>query len=449
MMPEKDFVAVEQVLDDNPWLEGRVGLITCILFFGVFGLWAAFAPLDAGVMAAGEVKVAGNRVVVQHRDGGVISRLAVHEGDHVETGQILLELSAVELAAQERGLAGQAIELEASRDRLLAEAMHRTTLARPASWSALPPEYVQLSNDVLQRQQEELDTRRAALSAQVGVQGQRQSQLGAQIGGYQQQIASVDEQVRLVTEELGGLRRLAEQGFAPETRVRATERAAAELAERRAALVGQIAQAHEGIGETRMQSLALREDRAQGVAQELRQTDVQIADVMPRLQAVRVQLERARVRAPSGGVVVALAVFNEGAVVGPGEHILDIVPDDQDMILQVSVRPVDADNVHVGQRAIVRLSAFEGRRVSTADGVVHRISADRFEDQRTGSRYFMVEVKVSRAELQRVAQAAGVQSLTLTPGLPVEVMIPLRKRTALQYLVDPLTQTVWRSFREN
>ena len=162
MMLQPPPVAASEVLDDNPWREGRAGLLVIILFFGVFGIWAAFAPLDSGVVATGEVKVAGNRQVVQHRDGGVISRIAVREGDHVSANQVLLEISAVELAAQERALAGQAIELEASRERLLAEGARRSTLSRPASWAALPPEYVDLADAVLTRQQDELGARRSA-----------------------------------------------------------------------------------------------------------------------------------------------------------------------------------------------------------------------------------------------------------------------------------------------
>lgn len=449
MMFEAVPKSAEEILSDDPWPEGRVGILLVALFFGVFGLWAAFAPLDAGVVAMGEVKVAGNRQVVQHREGGVISNVAVREGDHVEANQILVELSAIELAAQERALAGQAIELEASRERLLAESARSTIIERPASWANLPPEYVELADSVLARQQDELGARRSAVSAQTGVQGQRQAQLSARIAGYQDQISAIDQQIVLVNDELRGLRSLAEEGFASETRVRAAERTAAELTGRRAELLGLIEQSREGIGEARMQSLSIREDRSQQIAQELRLTETQIADVLPRLQAVRVQLERARVRAPAAGVVVGLAFFNEGAVIQPGERILEIVPDEQDMIMQVNVRPVDADNIRVGQVTNVRLAAFEGRQVPYARGEVIRISADRFEDQRSGSHYFVAEVRVTREEMTRIAAAIGQQELRLSPGLPVEVVIPLRKRTALQYLLEPLGQTVWRSFREN
>lgn len=439
----------ERLMNDNPWREGRIGMVILAIFFGVFGVWAAFAPLDAGVVAVGEVIVSGNRQVLQHREGGVISRVAVREGDHVQQGQILIELSAVELAAQERALAGQSIELEASRERLLAEASRRDELQRPASWDSLPPEYVEFADGVLARQQDELRARRSAVWAQTGVQGQRQSQLSARIAGYEEQIVAIDQQNALITEELRGLRTLADEGFAAETRVRAVERTQAELTGRRAELAGLIAQSREGIGEAQMQAVSIRGDRAQLIAQELRVTETQLTELLPQLHAVRAQLEASRVRAPAGGVVVGLSFFNQGAVVGPGERILEIVPDEQDMIMRVRIRPLDADNVRVGQPVNVRLAAFEGRQMPYVRGEVSRVSADRFEDERSGAPYFVTEVRVPSAELQQLRDAMGGRDLRLSPGLPVEVVIPLRKRTALQYLLEPLSQSVWRSFREN
>jgi len=440
--------AAAAALDDGPWREGRMGLAVIGLFFGCFGLWAAFAPLDAGVVATGEVKVAGNRQVVQHPTGGVISNIAVSEGARVREGEILIELSAVELSARERALAVQAIQYEAARERLIAESTGVSTLERPQSWTSLPPEYEALATSVLSRQQEELNTRAEALLAQQSVLAQRQRQNAARINSYHAQIASLDRQSNLIRDELDGLRALQAEGFAAPTRVRAVERTEAEIVGRRAELGGLIEQSNEAIGEARLQALSLREDRAERVAEELRLLETQLAGVLPELQSVRIQLERTRVRATTSGTIVGLAFFNVGAVVGPGERILELVPDEQDLILEVRVRPVDADNVRRGQTTNVRITAFEGRQLPQVEGTVERISADRFEDERSGTSYFNVDVKVSRAEMERLNAAAG-RELVLTPGLPVEIVIPLRKRTAMQYLVEPLSQSIWRAFREN
>jgi HlyD family secretion protein len=434
--------------DESAAPEARAGLAVITLFFGVFGIWAAFVPLDAAVMAAGEVKVSGNSQVIQHREGGIISRVAVSEGDHVRAGQLLIELSASELLAQEQALASETIEYQASRERLIAEQEGRRTLTAPAVWSTLPDEYRDLAQSVLERSQGELVANLDSTGSRVSVLGQRQLETDARIRGYQEQIAAIDQQSTLINAELDGLRDLAREGFAAETRVRAVERSASELVGRRAELTALIAQSRESIGETRIQSISTRQDRATQIAEELRTTDTRLAEVAPRWQAIREQLESTRVRAPVDGRVVGLAFFNAGAVVRPGDRILELVPDDRRMVMEVKVRPQDADDLHAGQTTLVRFNAFEGRQKPYAHGRVHSISADRFEDSRSGQNYFLAEIDVDSAEMARLSRAAG-RTLVLSPGLPVEAVIPLRKRTALQYLIEPMQQSLWRSFREH
>jgi HlyD family secretion protein len=434
---------------DGPWREIRAGLVIGAVFFGLFGSWAAFAPLDAGVVAAGQIKVSGNRQVVQHRDGGLVSNVAVREGDHVQAGQLLIELSDVELSGQERALTSQVIELEASRERLLAEESGRSSMTRPVEWAELPPEYRALAESVFMRQDRELTGSVAATEAAISVLTQRKRGLGARISGYLEEIDAIDQQVGLIADELRGLRTLEGEGFASTSRVRAVERTQAELTGRRAELTALVEQSRESIGEADMEAISLGRRRSDEIAEEYRSTEERLADLRPRLQATRLQLEATRVRAPSGGRVVGLSIFNAGAVVQPGERILELVPDDQGLILEVRVNPMDADNVMPGQEAIVRFSAFEGRQMPFANGAVERISADRFEDERSGEAYFLADVRVPPEELNLLAQAAQSGELPLSPGLPVEIVIPLRERTALQYFVEPLSQSIWRSFRQN
>ena len=400
------------------------------------------------MVAAGQVKVSGNRQVVQHRDGGVISRVSVREGDAVLEGQLLVELSDVELIAQERALASQVIELEASQQRLLAEGAGRSELERPTSWAGLPPEHLPMAEAVLTRQQAELTASSAATQASVSVLSQRQRAVHARIAGYREEMAALEEQTRLISEELAGLRELEAEGFASTSRVRAVERTQAELSGRRAESAALVAQSRESASETSLQSISVRRDRASQIAEELRLTDQRLSELLPRLQATRLQLESTRVRAPVTGRIVGMATLNVGAVLSPGERILELVPDERGLIVEVRVRPMDADNVEPGQRTIVRFSAFEGRQMPFANGAVERISADRFEDERTGEPYFVADVRVSPEEMDRLGAAAGA-AIPLSPGLPVEVVIPLRQRTALQYATEPLTQSIWRSFRQH
>ena len=439
--------SAQGVAGDDAGKEIRIGLLIMAVFFGGLGGWAALAPLDAAVVAPGVVVVSGNRQTVQHQEGGIVRRLAVREDDRVEKGQVLLELATSDLAAQEEASATQVIELEAFRARLQAESSGAASVPRPAAWAELPARYAEIANGVLRRQNEEMRVRRASLNSQIAVLNQRSQQLSSRIGGYNSQIASVREQSRLIQDEVEGLNTLADKGLVPLSRLRAMQRTEAELQGRRGELGAAIEQAREGIGESRLEAISAREQQAEEREAQLRQVDTQLAELYPQLRAVRAQIERSLVRAPATGRVVALAVFTEGGVIRPGEAVLDIVPESQPLVVEAQVSPTDVDDLRVGQRTEVRFSSLGGRDTPMVFGEVTRISADRFEDERSGAAYFKAQAVVPREELQRL-QRRGGNDRELSSGMPVEMVVPLRKRTALQYIFEPLNQRVWRSFRE-
>ncbi|KAF0180982.1 MAG: HlyD family secretion protein [Alphaproteobacteria bacterium] len=434
---------------DDPSRDIRRGAIMGALFFLGFGGWAAFAPLDAGVVAPGVVVVSGYRQAVQHRDGGTVSALHVKEGDRVTRSEVLLEFAATEIQAQERALFGQFVELDATRARLLAESAEQRTIPVPASWAAFPAPDRALAETILARQQREMNTRRSSLGAQVGVLGQRREQLTSRIVGYGNQIAALDRQSALIADELAGLKTLAEKGLVPMPRIRALERQQAEIDGRRAELVASIAQTREAMGETRLQSLSIVGEKAEDRAASLREVEMRLADVSPRLGASRAQLERTRVRAPASGLVVGLTANTVGGVVAPGARIMDVVPENQPLVIEARVRPEDADDLKVGMRTEIRFSGLSGRATPILHGVVTRMSADRFTDERSGVAYFLAEAEAPRAEIERVAQVNGDVAIVLKAGMPAEMVVPLRKRTALQYLLEPLDQAIWRSFRQH
>ncbi|MBL8546107.1 MAG: HlyD family type I secretion periplasmic adaptor subunit [Hyphomonadaceae bacterium] len=402
--------------DDSGGSEIRAGVIALLVFFVGFGGWAAFAPLDAAVVAPGVIVVSGNRQTVQHRDGGVVSDIAVKEGDRVEQGQVLIELGSPELVAQEQALLSQVVDLQMQRERLTAERTGAGALQRPAEWDSLTPEDRLVADAAFERHRREART--GAWSA-----------FDARIVGYRGEIASLNRQERLLNEELSGMRELASEQLVPMTRVRALERSLAELQGRRAELTSLIA--------------STQQERYE----DLRQVDARLAELSPQLAGARERLELTRLRAPTDGVVVGLQVHTVGGVVRAGDRLMDIVPEGQDLIVEARVEPESADNLAVGQRTEVRITAFGGRNLPIVYGRVRQVSADRFVDERTGQGYFLTQVAVPPEELQRLTAAAGDEH-RLRAGLSAQVVIPTRKRTALQYLVEPLNQTLWRSLRE-
>jgi HlyD family secretion protein len=390
-------------ITDDPKAELRWGMIAVLVFFGFFLGWAAFIPMDAAVVAPGVVVVSGNRQTVQHPEGGVISRIDVSEGQQVERGQLLIELADTEMAAQEQALAQQLISLTMRRSFLRAEAAGASRYERPQEWAMLPQDY--------------RDDAEAEYARYSG--GGRD----ARIAGYNSSLANISRQEALMREELSGMRELADEQLVPLTRIRGLERGLAELSGRRAEL------------------LASR-------AAELRQIDMRAADLGPQLVSAHQALERSRLRSPANGVVVGLAVHTIGGVLRPGERAMDVVPRDQPLIVEAQVQPHDADDLRIGLDVEVKITAFSGRNLPIVHGAVTHISADRFTDERSGLGYFIAEVQVPAEELRRLEESGGAQQRQLRAGLPAEIVAPTRKRTALQYLIEPLNQALWRSFRE-
>jgi HlyD family secretion protein len=430
----------------NPTREIRLGVAIAVAFFVVFLGWAAFVPLDAGVNAVGQIAVSGNRQTVQHKDGGVVNAINVREGQHVTAGQVLIELSAPELKASERALTSDYLTLLAQRARLLAERTGQRDFAAPPEFATLSPADREIANQVLQLQRSEMRARSGAVSAQQSVLGQRAQQLVQQQGGYVKQRQALEEQQRLIGEELAGLRSVAEKGFASMNRVRALERAQADLQGQEAQMTAEYARAGEGIGEAKMQSLSVSRDRLEQVESDLKDTQSKISEVLPKLVATREQLEHSQVRAPATGQVVGLQVFTVGGVVAPGQKLMDIVPDGKELVIQAQLKPTDADDAFPGQKAQVRFLSVHNRSLPLFSGTVRTVSADSFTDEKTGHTYFRTEIVVPEAELNRVRSVLGQGELR--PGLPVEAVLKVRSRTALQYLIDPLTGALWRSGHE-
>jgi HlyD family secretion protein len=433
---------------DNPRGDVRLGLIIAALFFVLFLGWAAFARLDAAALASGRLVVSGQRQSVQHREGGVIQDILVKEGASVKRGQVLLRLAGADVRAQERALTAQAITLLAQRARLQAEQRGRGVIVPPAEFAALAPEDRAAAAEALAIQRNQLRTRAAVLSAQRGVLGQRGAQAASQGQGYRSQVTSVEEQLRLINEELDSLKTVADKGFVSRNRVRALERARAELEGQRGQYSATVAQSRDLASESRLQALESQSNYYERIATELRDVEAALGDVLPKLNAARDQLARSEIRSPATGIVVGLQVFTEGGVIGAGQKLMDVVPTATPMTIEARVSPADADDLNVGQLAYVRFDTLHERALPALKGRVTRLSADSFTDERTGESFFTAEVIVPRSELKQIDEVRGAP-FQLRAGMPVAIQIPVRKRTALQYAFEPLSAAIRRSFHEH
>ena len=432
---------------DDGRREIMTGKIIAASFFVVFVGWAAIARLDQAAMGQGEVTVEGHRQSVQHKEGGIIAALNVKEGQKVQEGQVLISLAGTDAQAQEAALAAQVYGLKAEQARLRAEQFGAAKVTWPAEFATLKGDDLTAAQNAQKVQQTQFETRAAALVAQKRVLAQKAAELKEEVGGYQRQIEASDEQRKLIGEELKGLKQLQADGYAPMSRVRALERNQAEIGGQRGQYAAGVAQAQQQVGETRLQALQLDKQHADDVATRLRDVEFQLNDAEPKLRAAQDALAREQVRATASGTVVGLSVFTVGGVIAPGQKLMDIVPNNAGLVIEARLNPQDADDLQVGKEVEVKFPSLHDRSLPVLKGSLTKLSADSFADEKTGQRYFTAEATVPEATLERLKLAENGQ-FRLRPGLPAQVLIPLRKRTALQYLTEPLTEAIWRSFHE-
>lgn len=433
--------------EDDGRLEIRIGAAVAVSFFVLFLGWAALTRLDSAAYAQGEVAVEGHTQSVQHKEGGIVSALHVKEGQMVRQGDVLVELAGADAKAQEAALSAQVYGLKAQQARLQAEQFGLRKIAWPAEFATLTGDDLKAAQNAMKVQQVQFQTRAAALLSQKNILRQKGAELAQQVEGDKRQIQAADEQTRLIGEELDGVKSLAAEGFAPINRVRALERSQAELGGQRGQYAASVAQAQEQAGETRLQALQLDKQQAEDVASQLRDVAFQLSDAQPKLAAAKDALAREQVRAPVSGAVVGLTAFTVGGVVAPGQKLMDIVPAKADLVVEARLAPQDADDIRVGQEVEIKFPSLHDRTLPVLKGVLTKLSADSFVDEKTGARYFQVEATAPQTTLDKLKLAEDGR-FEIKPGLPAQVLIPRSKRTALDYLTQPLTESISHSFHE-
>lgn len=415
-----------------------LGLVLIAAVFGGAGGWAAIAKIHGAVIAGGVVTVEQQRRRVQHLEGGVIDEIAVRDGDRVEAGQLLIRLSDARAAAT-LSIVDVALRKERAQEaRLFTEQRGDLEIAFPA----------ELADDVRLDVAEMRDAARQVFTARTRARTgaeriltQRIEQLKREGEGLRAQERAKSGQLNLITEEIVDISQLFEQGQATKSRLRALQRAELQLQGERGELTAAIARTEKAIGETQLEILQRELDFQRGVAEELEATQTRIRDLEQRASAARDVLTRLEIVAPVSGVVVGLAVNTLGAVAPPGQTLLEIVPSEGALYVEVRIRPQDRDDVYVGQNADVRLPAFDQRTTPTLDGELAYVSADALFDAEARAHFYS-----ARVALRPAADSADVR---LEPGMPAEVMIRTDERTALDYLTRPILDSINRAWRES
>jgi HlyD family type I secretion membrane fusion protein len=417
------------------------GVTAMAVIFGIFVFWSAVAPLNSAAVASGSVILDSNKKTIQHLEGGIIDEIYVREGQFVEKNEPLVRLDETAAKARYDLLKSQFISFKAAEARLLAERDGHQEVSFGKELLALESKSPVVQEN-LDSQRRLFESRRRNIEGKASVLNQKIEQSKREIQGLEAQQASASEQIRLLRDELAGVRKLYANNNISKQRLRALEREEANIIGQRGEYVAMISRAEQTIAEAEIEILNLRNDFQKEVVEELRETQTQLADLEERIRASADTFQRIVIAAPLAGTIVDLKVHTVGGVIAPGEKILDIVPQDDKLIVEAKVQPQDIDVVRAGLEARVRLSAYKTRTVPPVSGVVRHISADRFTDERTGQSYYLARIEIDEKEL------TPLQGVELYPGMPTEVLIVTGERTLLSYLFAPITESFNRAFRE-
>lgn len=417
-----------------------IGSAVVAVFFGVFGVWAAVAPLSTAAIAPGEVTVESHRKTVQHYEGGIVGDILVRDGAAVTAGQVLVRLDRTQAQAVLSLVEGRLLSARSLAARLTAERDGAETLSFPADMAEKAVDSAYRS--VMDGQRRIFIARRNALASRTALLRKRDEQVRIEIGGLRAQLQADDRQLALIEEELRGIRALVKRGLVAKPRLLALERRAAEIGGARGQNIAAIARARQSMGETRLKIEELQIQRTDEVVRELREVESQLFDLGERRSASRDVLTRTEIRAPITGTVVGLKLATTGGVIGAGEAIMDIVPTNDQLIVEAKISPQDIDIVRAGLPAQVRFTALSQRNAVPVDGSVVSVSADRLTDPMMPEGYYLARVALAPGAL------AGLGGVTLRPGMRAEVMIVTGASTALTYFMKPLSNSFNRSFRE-
>ncbi len=417
------------------------GYLSVFVVVGIGGLWSTTTHLNGAVIAPATIIAETNSKRVQSKDGGIVRKILVRDGERVTAGQDVIVLDDTETKSELGIIQALLIEelakkarLEASRD------------GQPAI--TFPPELEGRRNDpevakVLVGQEKLHAARIASVKGKIEQLNQQMGQISEQIEGINAQIASKERQIGLIGEELANLRDLLSKGLMQASRVKAMEREQARLEGERGELIGSRAAANSKSGEIKLQILQIGEDVLSQTLLDLREADGRIAELSERRVASQSRLDRMVIKAPITGSVYQLMVHTEGGVISPAEPLMMIVPENDELVLQAQITPQNIEQVHQGQQARVRFPAFQTRFTPELMAEVFSVAGDTSRFSADTPPFYDVRLKIPREQL------ALLGASQLKPGMPAEAFIQTAERTPFSYLVKPLLDQFQHAWREH
>ncbi len=418
-----------------------IGYLILFVTLGIFGVWSFVAPIDSSVLAPGTITVKSHRKIVDSLEGGIVGQILVKEGDVVKAGDTLIVLDDTQIKAEKDVQQGQFIGLSAFSSRLIAERDKQSTISFAPELTAIQDARVQ---EAIKGQEDIFMTRKKSHDGEINVLQQRIEQLNSRIVGLKAQQASKNQLRQSYSKEIAELKELLADGFVDKHRLNDLERNYTQLTGDVAQLSADMASSQMQIGEARIQILQTERKFQEDVARQLEEVNQHLYDTTEKLHAAEDREKRRKITAPVSGVVFNLTAHTVGGVIAPGRPILEIVPENEDLIIHAQVSTVDIDKVKIGLTAEIRFSAFKSKTTPTMEGKVLKVSADSLTNEATRMPYYLAVVQLDKASFDKLK----ANKLVLIPGMPADVLIKTGERTLFQYLVQPLTDAFARSFIE-
>ncbi|SFQ68885.1 membrane fusion protein, epimerase transport system [Pseudomonas sp. NFPP07] len=416
----------------------RLGMGIVGVTFGLFGTWAALAPLDGAAYAPGVVTVQTYRKTVQHLEGGIVKSVLAHDGDIVKRDDPLIILDDAQLRSEYEATQSLLIAARAMESRLIAErdglpAIDFGPVSDPASVRG---------EEARQGETQVFNARRGSRLGQIAVLRERIGQLHQQIKGLESMIAVKVRLEKSYSGEIGELSDLLKQGFVDKQRLLEQDRKLGMLRSEVADHRSTIDKTRLQINETQLQILQVDKDFDSDVAKQLAEVQTKIYDLQEKNSALEDRLSRIVIRAPDAGMVIGMTVHTIGGVVRSATPLLDIVPSVSELVIEAQVAPVDIDRIAIGKRADIRFGAFNSSTTPVIEGEVSSVSGDRLTNEKTGTAYYLARVRVTEHGVRTLGERK------LLPGMPADVLIVTGQRTLLQYLMQPARDVMSQSMIE-
>jgi len=418
------------------------GVAVIVGFFGGLGGWAAMAPLSGAAIAPGVISPDGERRAVQHLEGGIVQELLIHEGSVVEAGQPLIVLDPSASRANRDVLQKDLRSTLAIRARLIAERDDVAEIVFPDELTS--DDSSEETRSLIDNQTALFQRRRDARLQKKKILGEQINQLQQTIAGAESQLTFQTRQITLLREEAAGIAPLVEKGLERKPRLLALQRTEAEVSGSRAANLGNVAKSRQAIIETMAQIEGVDTEYKQEVGNKMAEVEASLSGIREKLRAASQIVRRTTVVSPIAGTVVQLKSNTIGGVVAPGQTMLEIVPRDEELLVDARIAPADVDEVHADLPARVIMTGYNQRTTPQLLGRVRQVSADRLIDSRTGQPYYLARIELTAEHVRNVAS-----HIIMKPGMPAEVMVITSERTLFDYLVEPLRASVRKSFRES